>query len=256
MKKRILISEQEKLSILNMYRIKKTILSEETKITEPTQEEVTEFVTFLNQKISELITPKIEETAKNLKIVGQFSDESLQTFRLFSEDNMLVGLALNKVSDQYCELTIPPNKQRAIGTVDISSEIPTIISSLTPRQKEILETSVPLTTGYTFNQVLQEFKPSLGIRGLQDQEAEILGQLTYTQNAKDQVMPDSACLGKPKHLMGTPFAATEILKVEPDGNSRTLSVCYGGLLLTNRTTYITTNTYPFTNMVKQAQNKK
>ena len=258
MKNLFTITKDEKNRILEMHKkaYQNHYLTEAENPATYTDEELTELLTSLNTKINEIVTNKKDDAVSNMKLVGQFLDESYVVFELWSPSNTSIILQLGKsggsnglsLNDNY-SLKISANKKMLLGSVDIGSEIPNIISSLTERQKEIMDMDIPNAEGYTFNQVLQDFKPSLAIQGLTDTEGMLTGQVV-TNPTNNDAFPDSACSGWPEYEMGVEFPINKLIKTEPDGNSKTLRVCYGGLRLNNQSVYINTYPKPFNQMLK------
>lgn len=258
MKNLFTITKDEKNRILEMHKkaYQNHYLTEAENSDKYTDEELNELLIALNTKINEIVTNKKDDSISNMKLVGQFLDESYIVFELWSPSNNNVILQLGKsggsnglsLTDNYT-ITVSANKKMLLGSVDISSEIPNIISSLTERQKEIMDMDIPNVEGYTFSQVLRDFKPSLAIQGLPDREGMLTAEIV-TSPINNDPFPDSACQGWPEYQMGVEFPINELLKTQPDANSKTLKVCYGGLRLSNSSVYITTYPKPFNQMLK------
>lgn len=258
MKNLFTITKDEKNRILEMHKkaYQNHYLTEAENPATYTDEELNELLTALNTKINEIVTNKKDDSISNMKLVGQFLDESYVVFELWSPSNNNVILQLGKsggsnglsLNDNY-SIKVSANKKMLLGSIDISSEIPNIISSLTERQKEIMDMDIPNVEGYTFSQVLQDFKPSLAIQGLPDREGMLTAEIV-TSPINNDPFPDSACQGWPEYQMGVEFPINELLKTQPDANSKTLKVCYGGLRLSNSSVYITTYPKPFNQMLK------
>jgi len=249
------IGLEERSRILEMHKVatKKLYLKEDT-TPNYTQEEANDLVSTLNTKIIPLLEGKVSDTLSGMKLKGQFTDESLSIFRITSTDNDKFGLSLSNVGSGNVKVTISANKQKAIGSVDISTDIESIKTGLTNRQKEILEMDIPNKTGYTFNNVLTDYKPTLALQGLDDTEGIMTGVMTYTNG---NYAPSSACSGIPSYTnMGDEFPASELIKYEADGNQKYLRICYGGFKLSNNSIYLKSNKYPFTTMVNMATKEK
>lgn len=259
MKKTLIISKEEKNRILEMHKkaYQNYYLNEDETKTENqttyTEEEFKEFQKVMNVKINEVLTNKKDDEISKMKIMGQFDGEAHEVFVLWSPSNENIKIPLYKGSTGSLNIadtflgTISANKKRLVGSIDISSDIPSIISGLTDRQKEILDMDLPFVEGYTSRQLLQDYKPSLALQGLENTEADIYAEIVTTNG---NPYPAPACGSWPKYDMGTAFTITELIKVEPDANTKTLRVCYGGLRLNNSSTYITTYPVPFNQMLK------
>ena len=255
MKNLLNIGLEERNRILEMHKVaaKKLYLKEDT-TPNYSEEEANELISALNAKITPLLEDKVYDTLSSMKLKGQFTDESLSTFRITSTDNIKFGLSLASVGAGNVKVTISANKQKAIGSVDISTDIESIKSGLTDRQKEILEMDIPNKTGYTFNNVLTDYKPTLALQGLDDTEGIMTGMMTYTNG---NYSPSSACSGIPSYSnMGDEFPASELIKYEADANQKYLRICYGGLKLSNNSIYLKSNKYPYTTMVNLAAKEK
>jgi hypothetical protein len=249
------ISSEEKNRILEMHvkATKKQYLKEDT-TPNYTNEEADALVQVMNTKMNEILEGKLSDTLSNMKLKGQFTDEGLSIFRIVSTDTDKFGLSLRNEGSGYVKVTIGPNKQKAIGSVDISADLETIKSSLTDRQKEIMGMDIPGKSGYTFNNVLTDYKPTMALQGLDDNEGTMFGEMTYTNG---NYAPSSACLGIPNYTdMGSEFPAKELIKLEADGNQKYLKICYGGLKLNNNSIYLRSNKYPFTTMINLAAKEK
>ena len=255
MKNLLNIGLEERNRILEMHKVaaKKLYLKEDT-TPNYSEEEANELISTLNAKITPLLEDKVYDTLSSMKLKGQFTDESLSTFRITSTDNIKFGLSLVSVGTGNVKVTISVNRQKGIGSVDISADIESIKSGLTDRQKEILEMDIPYKTGYTFNNVLTDYKPTLALQGLDDTEGIMTGMMTYTNG---NYSPSSACSGIPSYSnMGDEFPASELIKYEADANQKYLRICYGGLKLSNNSIYLKSNKYPYTNMVNLANKEK
>ena len=255
MKNLLNIGLEERNRILEMHKVaaKKLYLKEDT-TPNYSEEEANELISALNAKITPLLEDKVYDTLSSMKLKGQFTDESLSTFRITSTDNIKFGLSLASVGTGNVKVTISVNRQKGIGSVDISADIESIKSGLTDRQKEILEMDIPNKTGYTFNNVLTDYKPTLALQGLDDTEGIMTGMMTYTNG---NYSPSSACSGIPSYSnMGDEFPASELIKYEADANQKYLRICYGGLKLSNNSIYLKSNKYPYTNMVNLANKEK
>jgi hypothetical protein len=258
MKNLFTITKDEKNRILEMHKkaYQNHYLTEAKKPATYTDEELNDLLMSLNTKMNEILINKKDDAVSNMKLVGQYLDKDQFVFKLWSPSNNDIVLQLVKsggnngvhITDTY-SITVSAGKKMLLGSVDISSEITNIISSLTERQKEIMDMDIPNVEGYTFNQVLQDFKPSLAIQGLPEREGMIYADIVKSPINNDP-FPVNACQGWSQYQMEVEFPINELLKTEPDGNSKTLRVCYGGLRLNNSSVYITTYPKPFNQMLK------
>ena len=259
MKNLFTITKDEKNRILEMHKraYQNHYLTEAENPATYTDEELDDLMNTMNIKMTEVLNNKIDDALSGMKLVGQVMDETYQVFELWSPSNTdLIFQLLNsgtpgKLSlNDYFSIKISAGKKMLIGSVDISSDVPTIISSLTERQKEIMDMDIPNAEGYTFNQLMNEYKPTLALQGLPEQEGTIYGEVV-TSSLNNDPYTVAACQGWPTYQMGVEFPITELIKTQPDANKKTLRVCYGGLRLNNSSVYIKPYPKPFNQMLKK-----